>query len=130
MAKPRHRLSKHVALMAQTPCLFNNTFAHNIGYGRPDATELELQNAAKRAGIHNTITSLPEKYDATVGESGGVRFPSREPASASRWPCRHHGIANAQLSVTGISWAARSRGLRWHARFFKRPPYRQINGAW
>ncbi|KAH0830067.1 hypothetical protein FOPE_10235 [Fonsecaea pedrosoi] len=65
------KLSKHISVMAQTPYLFNHTFSHNIKYGRPDATETELHDAADRAGIHDTANSLPETYEGIVGEGGG-----------------------------------------------------------
>ncbi|OAG38270.1 hypothetical protein AYO21_07496 [Fonsecaea monophora] len=64
-------LSKHISVMAQTRYLFNHTFSHNIKYGRPDATETELHDAADRAGIHDTVNTLPETYEGIVGEGGG-----------------------------------------------------------
>ncbi|BDD58375.1 hypothetical protein MAP00_003656 [Monascus purpureus] len=64
-------LPKHIAVMAQSPHLFNNTIMYNIRYGRPDATESEVHDAAKKVGIHARIMSLPEQYDTVVGEGGG-----------------------------------------------------------
>ncbi|KAL4759749.1 P-loop containing nucleoside triphosphate hydrolase protein [Aspergillus foveolatus] len=64
------RLPKHIAVMAQSPYLFNNTIMYNIRYGRPDAAESEVHDAAKKAGIHARIMSLPEQYDTVVGEGG------------------------------------------------------------
>ncbi|KAL4758412.1 ABC transporter ATP-binding protein [Aspergillus foveolatus] len=67
----RDELPKHIAVMEQSPYLFNNTVMYNIRYGRPDATESEVHDAAKKAGIHDRIMSLPEQYDTVVGEGGG-----------------------------------------------------------
>jgi ABC-type multidrug transport system fused ATPase/permease subunit len=57
--------------MSQRLYLFNNTVMYNIRYGRPDATESEVHDAAKKAGIHDRIMSLPEQYNTVVGEGGG-----------------------------------------------------------
>ncbi|KAL3469042.1 P-loop containing nucleoside triphosphate hydrolase protein [Aspergillus californicus] len=68
----RGELPKHIAVMAQSPHLFNNTIMYNIRYGRPDATDSEVHDAAKSAGIHARIMSLPEQYDTVVAEGGGI----------------------------------------------------------
>ena len=56
--------------MQQDVFLFADTIRANIAYGKPDATEEEIIEAAKRAEIHNDIISLPEGYDTIVGERG------------------------------------------------------------
>ena len=50
--------------------LFNDTVRYNIRYGRPDATDAEVEEAAKLAQIHDFVVSLPKGYDAIVGERG------------------------------------------------------------
>jgi ABC-type multidrug transport system fused ATPase/permease subunit len=60
--------------MAQSPHLFNTTVGDNIKYGHPYATVPEIQKAAERAGIHSTITSLDNGYDAMVSEGGKYVF--------------------------------------------------------
>ncbi|MBU3740311.1 MAG: ATP-binding cassette domain-containing protein, partial [Rhodoferax sp.] len=50
--------------------LFNDTVAYNIAYGRPGATQAEVEEAARAARIHDFITALPKGYDAMVGERG------------------------------------------------------------
>lgn len=67
-------LSDHIAVMPQSPHLFNTTVGDNIKYGHPDATAAEIQRAAERAGIHSTITSLADGYDAMVSEGGKYVF--------------------------------------------------------
>jgi ABC-type multidrug transport system fused ATPase/permease subunit len=47
---------------------------YNIRYGRLDATKSEVYDAARSAGLHDRIMSLPEQYDTVVGEDGGYVF--------------------------------------------------------
>ena len=50
--------------------LFNDTIGYNIRYGRPEASEAEMQEAARLAQIDGFVESLPDGYDTTVGERG------------------------------------------------------------
>ncbi len=59
-----------VGLVEQEPFLFHDTVANNLRYGRPDATNEELQEAARAAGIHDFLAALPSGYDTVVGERG------------------------------------------------------------
>ncbi|HUP96169.1 MAG TPA: ABC transporter ATP-binding protein/permease [Burkholderiales bacterium] len=59
-----------IAIVPQDTVLFNDTIYYNIQYGRPDATREDVIAAAKAAHIHDFITSLPDGYDARVGERG------------------------------------------------------------
>jgi len=59
-----------VGMVPQDTVLFNDTIRYNIRYGRPDATDAEVEEAAKLAQIHNFVMSLPKGYDAMVGERG------------------------------------------------------------
>ncbi|KAM3583103.1 Iron-sulfur clusters transporter atm1, mitochondrial [Umbelopsis sp. WA50703] len=63
-------LRKKIGVVPQDTTLFNNTIYHNIKYGRLEATEQEVFDAARRAEIHDTIMSLPDKYNTKVGERG------------------------------------------------------------
>jgi ABC-type transport system involved in Fe-S cluster assembly fused permease/ATPase subunit len=54
----------------QDTVLFNDTIRYNIHYGKPDAEESDVIEAARAAHIHDFIESLPEKYEARVGERG------------------------------------------------------------
>ena len=56
--------------MSQDVSLFNDTVAYNIGYGRPGATQEEIEQAAKAAQVHEAIQSFPNGYDTEVGERG------------------------------------------------------------
>jgi ATP-binding cassette subfamily B protein len=50
--------------------LFNMSIRENIRLGKPDATDAEVEDAARKAEIHRYIMSLPQKYDTPVGERG------------------------------------------------------------
>jgi ATP-binding cassette subfamily B protein len=59
-----------LGIVPQDTVLFNDTVFYNIHYGRPDAAREEVIEAARAAHIHDFIESLPEGYDAMVGERG------------------------------------------------------------
>jgi ATP-binding cassette, subfamily B, heavy metal transporter len=59
-----------IGIVPQDTVLFNDTIYYNIQYGRPQATHDEVIGAAKAAHIHDFIESLPEGYEARVGERG------------------------------------------------------------
>jgi ATP-binding cassette, subfamily B, heavy metal transporter len=59
-----------IAIVPQDTVLFNDTIYYNILYGRPDATREEVLDAARAAHIHDFIVSLPDGYEAEVGERG------------------------------------------------------------
>jgi subfamily B ATP-binding cassette protein MsbA len=63
-------LRKQIALVTQETVLFNDTVRHNITYGKPEATDLEVEEAALIAFAHDFIRELPEGYDTIVGERG------------------------------------------------------------
>jgi len=59
-----------IAIVPQDTVLFNDTIRYNIRYGRPEASDAEVVEAARAAHIHTFIESLPAKYDSMVGERG------------------------------------------------------------
>ena len=63
-------LRSHIGLVLQDNILFSDTVGANILYGRPEATEEEVVEAAKAAHIHDFIMSLPDRYETVVGERG------------------------------------------------------------
>ena len=68
----QHSLRKNIGIIQQDVFLFAGTVMENIRYGRPDATDEEVINAAKQAQIHEEIMQMPEKYDTFVGERGVI----------------------------------------------------------
>lgn len=59
-----------LGIVPQDTVLFNETIGYNIGYGRPGATQEEIEAAARSAHIHDFIAALPEGYQSMVGERG------------------------------------------------------------
>ncbi|MGD0532036.1 MAG: ABC transporter ATP-binding protein/permease, partial [Methyloceanibacter sp.] len=59
-----------IGMVPQDTVLFNDTIAYNIRYGRPEASEREVREAARLAQIHDFIMSLPQGYASLVGERG------------------------------------------------------------
>ena len=59
-----------IGIVPQDTVLFNDTVFYNIQYGRPSATPSEVEEAARLAQIHNFVMSLPDGYNARVGERG------------------------------------------------------------
>ena len=63
-------LRRNIGIVQQDIFLFNASIKDNILYGRLDATDEEVTEAAKRANIHDYILSLPDGYDTQIGERG------------------------------------------------------------
>ncbi len=63
-------LHHEIGIVPQDTVLFNDTIGYNIRYGRPDASEAEVIEAAKAAKIHDFVSQLPDGYKTTVGERG------------------------------------------------------------
>jgi ABC-type transport system involved in Fe-S cluster assembly fused permease/ATPase subunit len=59
-----------IGMVPQDTVLFNDTIEYNIRYGKPDASSAEVREAARLAQIHEFIVTLPQGYDALVGERG------------------------------------------------------------
>lgn len=69
-AMRREDFRHHMALVPQDPVIFATTALENIRFGRPDATDAEVESAAKAAAAHDFIMALPDGYKAQVGERG------------------------------------------------------------
>ncbi len=61
-----------ISMVLQDVYLFHDTIRENILFGRKDATEEQMMEAARRAGCHDFITALPDGYDTMVGEGGST----------------------------------------------------------
>lgn len=64
-------LLSNISMVFQNVYLFHDTVRNNICFGKPDATEEEMIDAAKKACCHDFIMALPEGYDTVIGEGGG-----------------------------------------------------------
>ncbi len=65
-----HSLRSQMGIVPQEAFLFSGTIRENISFGRPDATDEEVQAAARAVGAHGFISELEEGYDAQIGERG------------------------------------------------------------
>jgi ATP-binding cassette, subfamily B, multidrug efflux pump len=67
---PRAALRSNIGMVLQDTWLFGGTIRDNIAYGRPDATDAEVEAAARAVGAHEVVLSLSGGYDASVAERG------------------------------------------------------------
>ncbi len=65
-----YNLRSQIAYVSQSPVLFQGSVRDNLRYARPDASDMEIEEAAKSAQAHDFITALPEGYDTQMGENG------------------------------------------------------------
>lgn len=65
-------LQSNLGYVLQQPHMFSGTIKDNIKYGRPDASDEEIERAAKLVNAHSFIVSLPQGYDTAVGEGGSL----------------------------------------------------------
>ena len=65
-----HAFRRNIGYVPQEPFLFSGTIRSNIAYGRPGASDLEVERAARAVGAHDLIASLPEGYLTPVAETG------------------------------------------------------------
>ena len=115
-------LHKAIGVVPQDTVLFNDSIGYNIGYGRDNATQAEIEAAAKSAQIHDFIQSLPNGYDTAVGERG-LKLSGGEKQRV--------GIARTLLK-TRRSCCWTKPPARWTARQntrFRTPCVRRARGA-
>ena len=67
-----HSLRAHIALISQDSILFDDTIMANIGFGKPDARETDIIEAARKAAADGFITALPQGYHTNVGPQGNL----------------------------------------------------------
>ncbi|HEY0854236.1 MAG TPA: ABC transporter transmembrane domain-containing protein [Devosia sp.] len=65
-----HALRQRFAYVEQEPTIFHGTVGENIRFGKPDATQTEIEAAATAALVHDFVSQLPAAYDTVVGERG------------------------------------------------------------
>ncbi|HVP21518.1 MAG TPA: ABC transporter ATP-binding protein, partial [Anaerolineaceae bacterium] len=67
-----HAIQSRVGIVLQTPHLFSGSISENIRYGRLNATQAEIEEAARLVGAHDFIKTFPKGYDEAVGEGGNL----------------------------------------------------------
>ncbi|HEX6828577.1 MAG TPA: ABC transporter ATP-binding protein [Burkholderiales bacterium] len=68
----RESLRREIGVVLQDTVLFGTSVRENIAYGKPDATDEEIERAAREVYAHDFIAALPEGYDEVLGEGGGT----------------------------------------------------------
>ena len=81
-AMPRAALRSQIGMVLQDTWLFEGTIRDNIAYGRPDATEEEILEAARATFVDRFVHSLPDGYDTVIDEEGAEPLGGRAPAAS------------------------------------------------
>ena len=68
--RPTSPMRSQIAIVQQEPILFHRSLSENIAYARPEASQAEIEHAARLANAHEFIERLPRKYQTLVGERG------------------------------------------------------------
>jgi ATP-binding cassette, subfamily B, bacterial len=102
-------LRRQVSFVFQEPVLFSTTVAENIAIGRPGASKEAIEEAARRAGIHEIIESLAEGYETVLGERGGtLSGGQRQCVAIARAILRDAAIVILDEPTTGLDQRAAS----------------------
>lgn len=100
-------LRAQVSIVLQESVLFATTLAENIRFGRPDASDEEVQQAARDADAHGFITALPNGYDTIVGERGStLSGGQRQRIAVARAMLRDASIVVLDEALTGVDPAS------------------------
>lgn len=106
-------LRSHVSLVPQESVLFSGTIRENIRYGRLDATDEEIMDAARRAQAHDFIHEFPEGYDTVLGERGGtLSGGQRQRIAIARAMLRNSAVVVLDEATTGLDPASAGLVLR------------------
>jgi ATP-binding cassette subfamily B protein len=110
-------LRESIGLVSQDVFLFHGTVAENIAYGRPEASQADIERAAKAAEAHDFVTTLPDLYETVVGERGQkLSGGQRQRISIARAILRDPAILvldEATSAVDNETEAAIQRSLRY-----------------
>ncbi|MDO5661279.1 MAG: ABC transporter ATP-binding protein [Brachybacterium sp.] len=102
-------LRRHVAILPQESVLFSTSVRENIRFGRDDATDAEIEEAAVRAGAHAFIADLPQGYDTVLGNRGDtLSGGQRQRIAIARAMIREAPVVVFDEATTGLDPASRS----------------------
>ncbi len=103
-------LRRHVAILPQESVLFTESVRENIRFGRRDASDAEIEEAARRAGAHDFIMGLPEGYDTVLGNRGDtLSGGQRQRIAIARAMIRHAPVVVLDEATTGLDPAAKAQ---------------------
>ncbi len=110
---PFKSLRDSIGYVPQSPLLFTGTIRDNITWGKEDATEEEIIQAAKDAQIHDTIMTLPDRYDTVVGQRGvNLSGGQKQRISIARALVRKPKILMLDDSTSALDLATEARLLQ------------------
>lgn len=105
----REDLRSNVSILLQESVLFATSVRENIRYGRLDATDEEVEDAAKRAGAHDFIMALPEGYDSVLGNRGDtLSGGQRQRIAIARALVRDAPVVILDEATSGLDPASRA----------------------
>jgi ABC-type multidrug transport system fused ATPase/permease subunit len=108
-------LALQVGAVFQDSFLFDASLADNIRLGRPEASDAEVEAAARAAGIHEFVSGLPQGYQAPAGEGGARLSGGQRQRIALARPCAASGRARLDEATSALD-AETEAGHRRHPR--------------
>ena len=106
-------LRESVAVLLQETLVFDGTIRENIAYGRPDATDEEIEAAAKAADAHDFILALREGYDTSIGQKGRLLSGGqRQRIAIARAMIRDAGVLVLDEPTTGLDAGSSEKVMR------------------
>jgi subfamily B ATP-binding cassette protein MsbA len=106
-------LRESVAVLLQETLVFDGTIRENIAYGRPDATDEEIEAAAKAADAHDFILALREGYDTSIGQKGRlISGGQRQRIAIARAMIRDAGVLVLDEPTTGLDAGSSEKVMR------------------
>jgi ATP-binding cassette subfamily B protein len=107
-----HDLRENIAVLLQETLIFHGSVRENIAYGKPDATDAEIVEAARAADAHEFVEKLPEGYDTVIGQKGRrLSGGQRQRVAIARAMIRDAPVLLLDEPTTGLDAASGRRVL-------------------